>query len=84
MTSRTGRRAPARRRRRRPAPARTIRRSPICDKQAFREGHLTPVFFGSALRNFGVGSARRAGRIRAAAARAEADEAHVDRGDEPR
>jgi len=21
---------------------------------AFREGHLTPVFFGSALRNFGV------------------------------
>jgi peptide chain release factor 3 len=24
------------------------------DAQAFREGHLTPVFFGSALRNFGV------------------------------
>ena len=24
------------------------------DKQAFLEGHLTPVFFGSALRNFGV------------------------------
>jgi peptide chain release factor 3 len=24
------------------------------DLQAFREGHLTPVFFGSALRNFGV------------------------------
>jgi peptide chain release factor 3 len=24
------------------------------DQQAFREGHLTPVFFGSALRNFGV------------------------------
>jgi peptide chain release factor 3 len=23
--------------------------------EAFREGHLTPVFFGSALRNFGVG-----------------------------
>jgi peptide chain release factor 3 len=23
--------------------------------QAFREGHLTPVYFGSALRNFGVG-----------------------------
>ncbi|MFX6357424.1 peptide chain release factor 3, partial [Acinetobacter baumannii] len=22
---------------------------------AFREGHLTPVYFGSALRNFGVG-----------------------------
>jgi peptide chain release factor 3 len=25
------------------------------DQQAFREGHLTPVFFGSALKNFGVG-----------------------------
>ena len=25
------------------------------DLQAFREGHLTPVFFGSALKNFGVG-----------------------------
>lgn len=24
------------------------------DMQAFREGHLTPVFFGSALKNFGV------------------------------
>jgi len=24
------------------------------DKAAFREGHLTPVYFGSALRNFGV------------------------------
>src|SRR5207237_1775470 len=23
--------------------------------EAFREGHLTPVYFGSALRNFGVG-----------------------------
>ena len=25
------------------------------DLDAFREGHLTPVYFGSALRNFGVG-----------------------------
>ena len=25
------------------------------DLDAFREGHLTPVFFGSALKNFGVG-----------------------------
>ncbi|MBQ8106836.1 MAG: peptide chain release factor 3 [Afipia sp.] len=25
------------------------------DLQAFREGHMTPVYFGSALRNFGVG-----------------------------
>ena len=24
------------------------------DLKAFREGHLTPVFFGSALRNYGV------------------------------
>lgn len=24
------------------------------DRQAFLEGHMTPVFFGSALRNFGV------------------------------
>ena len=27
---------------------------PAFDPVAFREGHLTPVFFGSALRNFGV------------------------------
>src|SRR6185369_10002289 len=25
------------------------------DLESFREGHLTPVYFGSALRNFGVG-----------------------------
>jgi peptide chain release factor 3 len=25
------------------------------DRQAFAEGHMTPVFFGSALKNFGVG-----------------------------
>src|SRR6202008_3859277 len=25
------------------------------DRQAFGEGHLTPIFFGSALKNFGVG-----------------------------
>ena len=47
------------------------------DLQAFREGHLTPVFFGSALKNFGVGDLldahRRAG---AAAARAEGRQAH--------
>jgi peptide chain release factor 3 len=28
---------------------------PPFDLEAFREGHLTPVYFGSALRNFGVG-----------------------------
>jgi peptide chain release factor 3 len=27
---------------------------PRFDPQAFREGHMTPVFFGSALKNFGV------------------------------
>ena len=27
---------------------------PPFDPQAFREGHLTPVYFGSALNNFGV------------------------------
>jgi peptide chain release factor 3 len=27
---------------------------PPFDPQAYREGHLTPVFFGSALYNFGV------------------------------
>ena len=25
------------------------------DPQAFTEGHMTPIFFGSALKNFGVG-----------------------------
>ncbi|WP_439815966.1 peptide chain release factor 3 [Zavarzinia sp. CC-PAN008] len=28
--------------------------SPAFDLKSYREGHLTPVFFGSALRNFGV------------------------------
>jgi peptide chain release factor 3 len=28
---------------------------PAFDPQSFREGHMTPVFFGSALKNFGVG-----------------------------
>ncbi len=27
----------------------------LAELEAFREGHLTPVYFGSALRNFGVG-----------------------------
>ena len=41
------------------------------DLEAFREGHLTPVFFGSALQQFRRRrSAGRAGAIRAAAARA--------------
>ena len=36
------------------------------------EGHMTPVFFGSALRHFGVDSARRPRRLRAAARRVAA------------
>jgi peptide chain release factor 3 len=41
------------------------------DLQSFREGHMTPVYFGSALRNFGVGDLLEGlGRFRAAAARA--------------
>ena len=41
------------------------------DLEAFREGHLTPVYFGSALRNFGVGDlAGGSGPFCAAAARA--------------
>ena len=40
------------------------------DLEAFRAGHLTPVFFGSALNNFGVRDLLDAlGRLRAAAAR---------------
>ncbi len=38
--------------------------------EAFREGHLTPVYFGSALRNFGVGDLLEGARqVRACAAR---------------
>ena len=41
------------------------------DFNSFREGHLTPVFFGSALKNFGVKrSARCACVVRAGSARA--------------
>jgi peptide chain release factor 3 len=50
------------------------------DLEAFREGHLTPVYFGSALRNFGVRDLIEAlGRLGAAAARAGGRHAH-DRG----
>src|SRR3974390_1315719 len=41
--------------------------------EAFREGHLTPVYFGSALRNFGVGDLLAVlGRVEAAAPRMSA------------
>ena len=47
------------------------------DVAAFLEGHLTPVFFGSALKKFGVQrSDRRLGRIRAAAPAGRGLDAH--------
>ena len=55
------------------------------DRAAFLEGHLTPVFFGSALRTFGIrGPDRRARRLRAAAARAGGREPHRRRARERR
>jgi peptide subunit release factor RF-3 len=36
---------------------------PPFDPQAYREGHLTPVYFGSALNNFGVRGPKRSIRI---------------------
>ena len=47
------------------------------DRESFLEGHLTPVFFGSALRNFGIPRPhRRAGGLRAAAAGTGGREPH--------
>ena len=47
------------------------------DLAAFREGHLTPVFFGSALKNFGVGDLLDAlGTLRAGAAQPAVRSAH--------
>ena len=52
---------------------------------AFREGHLTPVFFGSALKNFGVGDllerARRPWRRRRARSRPTSGVVDGDRAD---
>ena len=54
------------------------------DLQAFREGHLSPVFFGSALKNFGVGDLLDAiGRI-APPPRAQKADTRVVEPDEPR
>ncbi len=48
------------------------------DFTSFREGHLTPVFFGSALKNFGVKDLLDAlAALRAAAARAGVEYAHA-------
>ncbi|ODT85113.1 peptide chain release factor 3 [Phenylobacterium sp. SCN 70-31] len=56
------------------------------DPQAFLEGHMTPVFFGSALRHFGVdqlleGLGAYAPPPKAVAARKGAEETHVAPGD---
>src|SRR5688572_10727832 len=54
------------------------------DLQAFREGHLSPVFFGSALKNFGVGDLLDAlGRIAPVPRAQKADKRVVESG-EPR
>ncbi len=56
---------------------------PAFDAQAFREGHLTPVYFGSALRRFGVlellaGLAANAPPPRPQAATAKGERVEVD------
>ncbi len=54
------------------------------EMQAFREGHLSPVFFGSALKNFGVGDLLDAlGRIAPPPRDQQADKRMVE-ADEPR
>ena len=54
------------------------------EMQAFREGHLSPVFFGSALKNFGVGDLLDAlGRIAPPPRDQKADKRVVE-ADEPR
>ncbi|MCL2713754.1 MAG: EF-Tu/IF-2/RF-3 family GTPase, partial [Alphaproteobacteria bacterium] len=54
------------------------------DLAAFREGHLTPVYFGSALRNFGVGDLLQGiGRLAPAPRAQDSDQRKVE-ADEPR
>ena len=53
------------------------------DLASFREGHLTPVFFGSALKNFGVGDLLDGlGRCAPPPRAQDADKRHVDADDE--
>ena len=54
------------------------------DLAAFREGHLTPVFFGSALRNFGVRDLIDAMAEYAPSPRAQAADKRIVAADEPR
>jgi peptide chain release factor 3 len=54
------------------------------DLAAFREGHLTPVFFGSALRNFGVRDLIDAMAAYAPSPRAQQADKRMVEADEPR
>src|SRR5262249_1711163 len=54
------------------------------DLTAFREGHLSPVFFGSALKNFGVGDLLDALAAFAPAPRAQAADRRTVDAAEPR
>jgi len=53
------------------------------DAQAFAEGHLTPVFFGSALKNFGVGDLLNALAFLAPPPRAQAADKRLVAATEP-
>ena len=53
------------------------------DPQAFAEGHLTPVFFGSALKNFGVGDLLNALAAMAPPPRAQAADKRLVAATEP-
>ena len=53
------------------------------DPRAFAEGHLTPVFFGSALKNFGVGDLLNALAAIAPPPRAQTADKRVVAADEP-
>src|SRR5262245_24790739 len=53
------------------------------DMPSFREGHLTPVFFGSALRNFGVGDLLQALAAFAPSPRAQTADTRVVAATEP-
>jgi peptide chain release factor 3 len=53
------------------------------DLASFREGHLTPVYFGSALRNFGVGDLLEGLAAYAPSPRAQTSDARRVEADEP-
>jgi peptide chain release factor 3 len=53
------------------------------DPRAFAEGHITPIFFGSALKNFGVGDLLNALAVMAPAPRAQAADKRTIAATEP-